>query len=193
MMMNTHIILGQNIYNMMNNEGKYLISKNRFIWGNVKPDCASKYKFKKHYYDESIEMILKKIHFLSSLTAYSINKYYGRNKFSEELGVVCHFLCDFFCLPHNQRWEFKQCIKDHVSYENRLGKLAKDYTPKKQDNIPVDNTNLLDVLINYQIKYELEKGFRNDLKYSYLICNSIVSMILHEVIINTDNDRKKAI
>ncbi len=31
-----------------------------------------------------------------------------KSKFSEELGVVCHFLCDFFFeKPHNQRWEFK--------------------------------------------------------------------------------------
>ena len=52
------MILATNIIDQANSKKVYLINKNRFLWGNIKPDCASKYKFKKHYYDESIEMIL---------------------------------------------------------------------------------------------------------------------------------------
>ena len=68
MLIDTHIILANNILRQANGKKIYLINRRRFIWGNIKPDCASKYKFKKHYYDESITMILDKIKELASLS-----------------------------------------------------------------------------------------------------------------------------
>ena len=108
MLINTHLMLANSILDKANGKKIYLINRNRFLWGNIKPDCVSKYKLKKHYYEESIDMVIKKINFLSNMTISDLYYDYGKSKFSEELGVVCHFLCDFFCVPHNQRWEFKK-------------------------------------------------------------------------------------
>lgn len=36
--------------------------------GNIKPDCVPKYTFMKHYFNESIDMVVDKIIYLSSLT-----------------------------------------------------------------------------------------------------------------------------
>ena len=100
MLMNTHTMLAKDfIYNMDSNK-KELINENHFIWGNIKPDCVSTYKFKKHYLDESLDMVVNKIQFLSSLSLEDIYKNHYENRFSQELGVVCHFLCDFLlCSP----------------------------------------------------------------------------------------------
>lgn len=183
MLMNTHMLLANNILSRSNGKKVYLINKNRFLWGNVKPDCASKYKLKKHYYEESIEMILEKIYFLSSFSINDIYYNYGKKKFSEELGVVCHFLCDFFCMPHNRRMEFKNAIdmKNHVIYENKLAKAAKSYTPKDEmhRNLSVD---MVEIFITKNLeKYEKDKGFENDLDFSYYVCNSVVNLILEQV------------
>ncbi len=36
------------------------------------------------------------------------------------------FLCDFFCVAHSERWEFKHSLNKHVTYERELGAFAKD-------------------------------------------------------------------
>lgn len=191
--MNTHIIIANNILNQANGTKIYLINKKRFIWGNIKPDCASKYKLMKHYYDESIEMILDKIKLLSSLSVEDIYYDFGKNKFSEELGVICHFLCDFFCIPHNQRWEFKHSMKKHVLYEKRLAKFAKLYRPKSYINSDLSLSDIEDFIVENQEKYKKEESFRNDLSYSYFICNSVMNMILNEVYMNSRIQQRRAV
>lgn len=192
--MNTHMLLANNILIQANGKKIYLINKNRFIWGNVKPDCASKYKLKKHYYTESIEMILQKIHFLSSISISDIYYGYGKKKFSEELGVVCHFLCDYFCLPHNQRMEFKNAIdmKNHVQYENTLAKIAKSYIPNDSLNRDLSIDTMEEFIVKNQREYEKAEGYVNDLEYAYYICNSIVNSILNQVSRNEYLRQKRA-
>ena len=138
-MINTHRIIGENILKYANSKSIYLINKKRFIWGNIKPDCTPKYKVKKHYYDESIDMIVEKIIYLASLKLEDVYYDIKLGKFSEELGVVCHFLCDFFCAPHYYRWEFKStnAVKQHVMYEQKLAKLCKNFKPTN-----IINTNI---------------------------------------------------
>lgn len=184
MLIDTHIILANNILRQANGKKIYLINKRRFIWGNIKPDCASKYKFKKHYYDESITMILDKIKELASLSVGDIYYSFGKKKFSEELGVVCHFLCDFFCVPHNQRWEFKHSMKKHVVYEKNLAKFAKLYKFKSYIDSNLSLEDLEEFIIAHQRQYEKGESFRNDLEYSFFICNSVINMVLNEVYIN---------
>ena len=184
MLIDTHIILANNILRQANGKKIYLINRRRFIWGNIKPDCASKYKFKKHYYDESITMILDKIKELASLSVGDIYYSFGKKKFSEELGVVCHFLCDFFCVPHNQRWEFKHSMKKHVVYEKNLAKFAKLYKFKSYIDSNLSLEDLEEFIVAHQRQYEKGETFRNDLEYSFFICNSVINMVLNEVYIN---------
>ena len=56
MLMNTHILIAQNILRDVDVDFK--ISDKNFIYGNVKPDMVSKYKLKKHYLDESFDMLV---------------------------------------------------------------------------------------------------------------------------------------
>lgn len=191
--MNTHIIIANNILNQANGTKIYLINKKRFIWGNIKPDCVSKYKLMKHYYDESIEIILDKIKLLSSLSVEDIYYGFGKNKFSEELGVICHFLCDFFCIPHNQRWEFKHSMKKHVLYEKKLAKFAKLYRPKSYINSTLSLLNIEEFIVENQEKYKKEESYGNDLSYSYFICNSVMNMILNEIYANSCIQQRRAV
>lgn len=60
MMMNTHKALAQQFISNVEEDKVFIINDGQFIWGNLKPDSVSKYKFKKHYIDESFGMIVKK-------------------------------------------------------------------------------------------------------------------------------------
>lgn len=182
-MMNTHRLIGENIIKYTESQNINLINNIRFIWGNVKPDCVLKYKLIKHYYDESIDLVIEKIRYLSSLSSEDI--FYDKTieKFSEELGVVCHFLCDYFCAPHYYRWECKStsAVKQHMLYEKRLGKIAKTFKPTVLINSNITCENIEEFIKSMQKKYDGIIDHKNDLIFAYYICINVVDLILKNV------------
>lgn len=185
-MMNTHKSLAIFFIENVELDKKFLINDKHFVWGNLKPDTMSKYKFKKHYFDESFNMIVNKIKFLSSLTLDDIFIRYSLGKFNQELGVICHFLCDYFCVPHYQRWEFKSpgAVKDHVLYENDLNKFAKSYNVRKEVNTSLTFDDIRGYIYNLQNEYDGIVSYKKDLQYASHICNTIINLILNEVMLN---------
>lgn len=194
LMINTHRIMGENILKYANSKSIYLINKKRFIWGNIKPDCTPKYKVKKHYYIESIDMVVDKIIHLSSLTLEDVYYDMKLGRFSEEMGVICHFLCDFFCAPHYYRWEFKStnAVKQHMMYEQRLAKLCKNFRPTKLINTNINKENVKEFIESMQRQYDGIVNYENDLTFSYYVCDSIINMILNNVFNNKNIPEKNA-
>lgn len=111
MILNTHLTISNALIENLDSSKSFFISEKNFIYGNIKPDMTSKYVLHKHYLKESFDMIIGKIKSLCKLSLDFIEKYFSISKFSQELGVICHFLCDFFCVPHSQRWEFSHSFK----------------------------------------------------------------------------------
>ncbi len=184
--MNTHKSLAISFVENVELNKSFLINYKHFIWGNLKPDSVSKYKFKKHYFDESFNMIVNKIQFLSSLSVDDIFIIYSIGKFNQELGVICHFLCDYFCIPHYQRWEFKSpgAVKDHVLYENDLNKFSKTHKVRKELNTSLTCDDIRVYIYSLQKEYEGIVSYEKDLQYASHICNTIINLILDEVILN---------
>lgn len=185
LLISTHKILANNILRQAENKKVFLLDKKKFVWGSIKPDCISKYKFKKHFYDESIEMILEKIDFLSSLTIEEIYFSYGKKKFSGELGVICHYICDFFCLAHNRRWRLKSDLKKHMMYEKELNKIAKNYKFEKGSQELTDVKLVREFIEKNILEYEnLDEYYEIDLIYSFFICSNIINLVLDTVLDN---------
>ena len=184
--MNTHKALAGFFIENVERDKKFLISDKHFVWGNLKPDSVSKYKFKKHYFDESFTMIVNKIKFLASLSLDDIFIRYSLRKFNQELGVICHFLCDYFCVPHYQRWEFKSpgAVKDHVLYENDLNKFAKFYDIRREINTSLTCEEIRRYINNLQKEYADKISYETDIQYSTHICSTIINLVLNEVVLN---------
>ena len=157
MLINTHFIISKSILENIESSKSFFISKKNFIYGNIKPDISSKYVLSKHYLEESLSMILDKIKCLCQLTLDSLKRYFSISKLSQELGVICHFLCDFFTAPHSERWEFTHSMNKHVTYEKELASYAK--------NMDFSNCNL-----NYEIDRTVEDFFHEVYK-KYKSCN----------------------
>lgn len=186
----THIIIANKIYSSLEPNKKAIIKRKNFVYGNIKPDMISKYKLKRHYREESYEIILNKIKKLSkenNINHLKNKKYFC--DFSQELGVICHFICDFFCVPHDERWEFKQSMVNHILYEKKLNYMAKKHKFKK--NLKIISVSLNDsgdierFLNTIYDRYKKEiyiNTYEKDLDYSYNICLIIVSKILDELI-----------
>jgi hypothetical protein len=139
-------------------------------------------------------MILDIIIYLSSLTLEDVYYNMSIGKFSEELGVICHFLCDFFCAPHYYRWEFKSAsaVKHHMMYEKKLAKLAKNFKLTGIINTDVEPSNVKSFILQLQKQYDGILDYHNDLIFSYYVCDSVLNMILDNVFLN-DNKASKAI
>lgn len=187
MFINTHLLIANSIINNINNKNSFFINEKSFLYGNIKPDLPSKYYLQKHYLDESLDMIISKVKYLCSLSLDSLHKNFSVNSFNQELGVICHFLCDFFCVPHSYRWEFKHSMKEHLQYETELSLIAKktDLLCFKGDAITHDRFE--DFFTDMYKQYVNEQNHENDLRFSTYVCNSVVNYILDSILKNSTN------
>lgn len=185
MLMNTHFIIAKSVASNIDTNKSFFINEKNFVYGNMKPDLTSKYFFKTHYLDESLEMILSKITYLCNLTLNSLSKYFSVTRFSQEIGVICHFLCDFFCVAHSERWRMTYSMSKHIKYERELDCVAKniDLSKFKGDCLEINSfEEFFNKLYN---KYKNKLECKNDLLFSTYACNCVVDYILDCILKNT--------
>ena len=185
MILNTHLTISNALIENLDSSKSFFISEKNFIYGNIKPDMTSKYVLHKHYLKESFDMIIGKIKSLCKLSLDFIEKYFSISKFSQELGVICHFLCDFFCVPHSQRWEFSHSFKKHVIYEKDLQSIAKDTNFKTLEKTSIHQIGVEEFFNKLYKEYVKKEDFENDLFFSTYMCNSVVDYILNCILDNT--------
>ena len=77
------------------------------LWGSIAPDILPKYKFIRHYKDESIDYVVREI-----VKVIFMSRYVDFNKnidaitmkvLSKKIGIISHYLTDFVCVPHSKR------------------------------------------------------------------------------------------
>ena len=185
MFVNTHILIGKSIVENINENKSFFISDKNFIYGNIKPDISSKYVLQKHYLEESLEMIFTKVEYLCTLNLDCISKYFSISKFSQELGVICHFLCDFFCVPHSRRWEMTHSMNKHITYEKELSIVAKETDLRKFKGDNIEANSFREFFNSIYLEYQSKTEYSNDLLFSNYVCNSVVDYILDAVLSNT--------
>lgn len=186
MFVNTHTLIAKSIVDNIDEKKYFFISENNFIYGNIKPDLSSKYFFKKHYMKESYDMIVSKVNYLCSLTLNNLSEFFSVGKFSQELGVICHFLCDFLCVPHSYRWEFKHSMKKHITYETELNTIALETNLKAFKGENINYKSFDDFFKAIYNEYQNLLDHRNDLFFSTYVCNSVINYILDSILKNTN-------
>lgn len=172
------------------------LNKDKLLWGSVAPDIYPKYKFIRHYQDESINYITKeimKIIFISRYLDFSkILDPLGMNLLSSKIGIISHYLSDYVCLPHANRWTFADSMIKHIKYESKLNDYAKIHTFKKNiinvDDIDIfDNelislrTKIKDYIINVVSEYSSKTGLKNDLDFALSLNLKITCFILDTI------------
>lgn len=138
-------------------------------------------KIHRHYEKESLDFVVNEIAKLIFLGRFVnldgkldpiVNRY-----ISKKIGMISHFLSDFVCLPHFERWTFAGSMFKHMSYESKLNRYAK-YHDFKRNVIDVDdvdifqdkNINIKEIIKSYIEnvieEYSINEGFKNDLDFS---------------------------
>ncbi|MDR0472805.1 MAG: zinc dependent phospholipase C family protein [Treponema sp.] len=88
-------------------ELKFKLDKPSFLLGNLFPDLIHSYLWLRHEYPVSREFIGKKLERLKKRPFF----------FSFHLGVLTHYICDYFCYPHSSI--YGKGIFHHIVYELR--------------------------------------------------------------------------
>lgn len=182
MLILTHKIVAQQTIAQLNNQN-YSFDKLGFIWGNMKPDIAPNLIVKPHYQIESLDFVVKSILSLCCLPASILDAPIRRKHVSVQMGVICHFLFDFFTLSHSLRWKLDSLplVLKHLKYEAILQQKASlrsipHLTLPTISSISKESITLFVTELHNQ--YQLREDYMNDLRYSVQISSVICALIL---------------
>lgn len=135
MLPQTHKIISEHLYENVRSYLGVELNKNSLIYGSIKPDFAPHLLKLDHFKPQSFNLVMDEIHKLSRVSLEGNDQF--MKDFSVQIGVVTHFIADFFCVPHNDRVTYRKAtIINHLLYENKLHRMFKGF----QDSIKVSNS-----------------------------------------------------
>lgn len=174
MVTGTHILIANIVYKYILNKTHFKLEYMTFAYGNIVPDFdKNNFKFD-HTVEGSLNIINK--------NAFELMKSHASiDEFSMALGVICHFVCDYFCLHHTKDY-WKQDPLGHLIYEVSLHlnllkclidrNLNISYKCKKEKD-------LMTMVMKLRKKYAKEpKGLMADINYSIIAATSICELII---------------
>jgi len=109
----THEYLGRLMATVLREKWGDLIDERKFVEGCIKPDMTALFVTHPHFWKISKKYILRKIDHLERKTPHLR----GKKKFSEQLGIVAHYVADFFTSAHNT---VPNRILEHIAFEDEL-------------------------------------------------------------------------
>lgn len=129
MFVQSHKVMADWIYRFVEEHTDLSLNLLRFRAGNMSPDLPLYHSHLKHYKHQNFEYILDMVKKLSDTNP--LSNVGALKNYSYQLGIICHYLCDYFCYPHHNRRYFYDKLGEHMKYENDLHKVIKKF--KKSD------------------------------------------------------------
>lgn len=153
-----------------------------FMYGSIKPDLSYRLIQIPHFKHKSYDFIKSEI---NSLMKYRIKKNTICTKeFSERLGIIIHYLSDFFCEVHKE--SFKGSFITHYIYELRLAtyfrkrhKALGSFNYLRYLNVFTEHQNICNFIDKLYDKYSRRNpSYAVDITYIMKVCISVVVSIL---------------
>jgi len=179
----THLLIGNAISRVIEKKYPQRMDKKAFQYGCIIPDfCLSPISVP-HYINKSFgsiaEMIQKPRSFPQTIKE--------KQKFYIELGIITHYISDYFCQAHNFS-AYRNCIS-HFIYEGKLSNefRAIDLQPFCYTNLSGPQNKLLESLArlpafikNRHLEYQSEKReMRTDVVFCLEVASTVVLNITH--------------
>lgn len=181
----SHAIIAGIIYEDVLKQHQIKLNKPQLIYGSIKPDLYSGIPKLKHFKPQSFSTICQEIAALSG--QFTPDNKAAIAKLSQKIGVVTHYIADYFCVPHNDRATYQHHFIDHCHYEAKLHQMFKHtVTPQKTirshqwidfSQFDLVTGYLDDLHAVYQSRSE---SFLNDLNSSVHAARSVGSMIVKQ-------------
>lgn len=155
-----------------------------FLYGNILPDISKKYGAHAHYMKDALEHVIKTN---DHIIKRHREEYLSNYQFAKEVGAINHYLSDFFCLPHTERYDRGKIY--HQYYEflmiARFRKGLRAYHKMlKNDKTMLKPSEVEDFIINYNKDYADKKiSDVNDIRYALFAGIKLVEcMVAHSVL-----------
>ena len=167
MLVQSHLFMARKINSKLGGN----INQYYFYMGNIAPDFLFEHKKRKHEFKYSMDYVIEEINCLKNIS--------DKNLYSYKMGIISHYLMDFFCKAHN----CQNLIDDlwgHFKYESSLHKvLVASKTPLKL------NTDIGDIKKYITKKYyrylEENPSVVTDIIYSMEVCHNVVNYLSNRI------------
>lgn len=176
MWIQTHHHLANLVYRHVKENYELELKLDMLQYGSIKPDLHWEYHHVSHYYEEGYSL------FMDELSELVTDEKYGNVKdFSLKLGVILHFVADFFCYAHNNK-VYKRNLWSHLNYELKLHHYFLQYEPDCRKVI--SRNNLFSLVMNLRKRYlECKPGVETDARYIWQASIEITDVLLKTVLL----------
>lgn len=176
MLIGTHRIIANIVYKYLLDKLHFKLDWSTFAYGNIQPDIDRSYIDCDHTMEDSLQII-------NYNTEELIKSDVSIKEFSLGLGMICHFICDYFCLHHTiDYWKSNPIA--HGAYETSLhanllklklkGILNLRYRCRPEKSVEL-------MVLKLRRKYNSEpQGINTDINFSIIAAVSICEMIASE-------------
>lgn len=199
----THKLISNHLYNHIKDNYDIELNYEKLTWGSIAPDILPKYKLYRHYYDNSIDYIIlriAKVIFVNRFLDLKNENSLSLKMFSRDIGIISHYLSDFTCLAHADRWELPKSIVKHVKYEKELNEYSKTHIFKdldlNLDGINIEEGDIIKQLPKIKLfierivyEYLQEQSFERDLDFALYLNKSVFEFII-ETILEYDGNKE---
>ena len=181
-----HLAISRTIRKTLEREFQIKFNALRFSFGNIKPDILPLLINIPHFKGTAMEFVKTEIKELFELRLHEPSQL--SKDFSERMGILTHYLSDFFCYAHSDL--FVTTKRSHVLYELRLSSYFNEklkHLKLISFNPQIKNISSAESLVktiedahDYYVERLggascLEWDTLNTLKVTLLVCSSILS------------------
>lgn len=149
----THLLIADKVHDYITSQYDVQIDKSRFAFGNIKPDILRNYITKRHTMKNSLWYILREM-----------KKYESFKKTVENnpvhIGMINHFLSDFFCSPHYYKC-LNTNLKKHLEYETELHNVFEEMDKSGELDLSHISNKFYSATSFYETIRQLEKEYTN--------------------------------
>lgn len=108
----THILMANVLYKHITKEMGIKLDYFQYVYGNIKPDFNPGTMDFPHYLEDSLDAVINYCEYIMTTPL-------PQKAFSAALGIVSHFVCDYYCLYHTEQFK-KKSLLVHTLYEHFL-------------------------------------------------------------------------
>lgn len=172
----SHLLLSRIIGAQLRKQGIMNLNIRRFAYGNIKPDISPMIRTQRHKIGESYTFVQDAMMDLAN-SSYDDR----RGWYSYHLGIVCHYITDFFTFAHNAC--FSGTFRQHMNYEMRIhdrvismhGGLRADILSLHQPQMILSIDELYAYLDRMHALYMDTPGpnVQRDLSFALIVCNTV--------------------
>ncbi len=188
MLISTHRLISKALYKNIKKTYNIELNKSAFIYGSIKPDIVLSMKKMSHTKDGSEDFLYSLIENLQKKDLPLTSK--ELKKFSINLGVILHFLSDYFCQVHNSY----DNLLTHFYYEYKLEVKFNNTNltaicSKASEQMAVNKKNydfsMKDYVNDKHKEYLLKPPeMQNDIQYCMEICTTASLIIINNCMKN---------